>query len=246
MSTGFSIYQNMEKIEDLGFAGLRFIQSDGVFRFGTDAVLLASFAQAKKGETVVDLGTGSGILPVLLSGRCAANFIGIELQAAAAELARRNIALNGLEERIRILEGDFREISKKIPPVQVVVANPPYDKLGSGGQSLQESIRIARHEVACNLREVVQSAARLLQTGGRFYLIHRASRLAEVMHEMRQARLEPKLLRMVAPGAQAEPNYILIKGVRDAAEGMRVLPQLNILQQGAYTAELRAIYHMED
>ncbi len=236
----------MEKIEDLGFAGLRFLQSDGVFRFGTDAVLLASFAQAKKGETVVDLGTGSGILPVLLAGRCAANFIGIELQAAAAELARRNVALNGLEARIRILEGDFREISKKIPPVQAVVANPPYDKLGSGGQSQQEAIRIARHEVACNLREVVQSAARLLQTGGRFYLIHRAGRLAEVMHEMRQARLEPKLLRMVAPDAQAEPNYILIKGVRDAAEGMRVLPQLNILQQGAYTAELRAIYHMED
>lgn len=236
----------MEKIEDLGFAGLRFIQSEGIFRFGTDAVLLASFAQAKKGETVVDLGTGSGILPVLLSGRCAANFIGIELQAAAAELARRNVALNGLEERIRILEGDFREISQKIQPVQAVVANPPYDKLGAGGQSRQEAIRIARHEVACNLHEVVQSAARLLQTGGRFYLIHRASRLAEVMHEMRQARLEPKLLRMVAPDAQAEPNYILIKGVRDAAEGMRILPQLNILQQGAYTAELRAIYHMED
>ncbi len=235
----------MEKVEDLQFAGLKFIQRDSVFSFGTDAVLLASFAEAKKGETVVDLGTGSGILPVLLSGRCAADFIGIELQEEAAELARRNVEINRLEGRVRILSGDFRELAKKLPPVQVVVSNPPYDKLGSGGASLRQSIRIARHEVACNLKEVVGSAARLLQTGGRFYLIHRANRLAEVLYELKTARLEPKVLRMVAGRAEAEPNYILVKAVRDAAEGMRVLPQLNIAENGAYTRELKQIYHME-
>ena len=207
--------------------------------------MLASFVEAKKGETVVDLGTGSGILPVLLSGRCAARFIGIELQQAAAQLAERNIALNGLNDRACILQGDFRELAAKLAPVQVVISNPPYDKLGAGGASKREAIRIARHEVACSLLEVVQSAARLLQTGGRFYLIHRATRLAEVLYEMKQAHLEPKVLRMVSPSAQAEPNYFLVKGVRDAAEGMRVLPQLNISEKGAYTRELREIYHME-
>ncbi len=242
---GLFYFKKMEKIEDLQFAGLRFIQNDTVFRFGTDAVLLASFAEAKKGEMVVDLGTGSGILPVLLSGRCAAKFIGIELQPAAAELAKRNIALNGLGDRARILQGDFRELAGTLAPVQVVVCNPPYDKLGSGGASQREAIRIARHEVACNLREVVQCAARLLQTGGRFYLIHRSMRMAEVIYEMKRAGLEPKVLRMVAPSAGAEPNYLLVKGVRGAAAGMRVLPQLNISEKGAYTRELREIYHME-
>ena len=236
----------MEKIEDLQFAGLRFIQSDAAFRFGTDAVLLASFVEAKRGETVVDLGTGSGILPVLLSGRCEARFIGIELQAPAAELARRNIALNGLERRIQILEGDFRALSRQLSPVKVVISNPPYDKVRAGKANQEKSIAIARHEVACSLREVVQSAARLLQTGGRFYLIHRAARLAELIYELKCARLEPKVLRMVAPKAGAEPNYILLKAVRDAAEGLRILPQLNVQENGAYTKELKQLYHMEE
>ena len=183
----------MERIEDLQFAVLRFLQNDRVFPFGTDAVLLASFCRAGAKDTVVDLGTGSGILPILLYGRTRARIIGIEIQEEAAALAKRNVALNHAQDRISILQGDLREAPALIRErVSVVVCNPPYDKLGTGGVSQRDAHRVARHEVACSLEDVVKSAAGLLQTGGNFYLIHRASRLAELCDVLRRHRLRRK------------------------------------------------------
>ena len=238
----------MDRIEDLQFAGLRFLQNDRVFPFGTDAVLLASFCRAGAKDTVVDLGTGSGILPILLYGRTRARIIGIEIQEEAAALAKRNVALNHAQDRISILQGDLREAPALIrEKVSVVVCNPPYDKLGTGGVSQRDAHRVARHEVACSLEDVVKSAAGLLQTGGNFYLIHRASRLAELCDVLRRHRLEPKLLRLVAPRAGREPNYLLLQSKKDAAPSLRILPTLLIQEQGGvFTRELREIYHMED
>ncbi len=236
-----------ERIEDLQFAGLRFIQNDQVFRFGTDAVLLASFCDVGRKDTVVDLGTGSGILPVLLYGRTKARLIGIELQQNAAELAKRNIELNGIGDRVSIIHGDLKRARELVKEkVTAVVCNPPYEKVGSGGVSKSDAHKIARHEVACNLEDVVKSACSLLQTGGRFDMLHRASRLAEILHLLKLASLEPKVMRFVAAEEGREPGYVLVKSIKDAAPSLRILPSLIVQDEGGiYTREMKEIYHEE-
>ena len=236
-----------ETIEDLQYKGLKLIQNDRVFKFGTDGVLLAGFVQARREECVVDLGTGGGIIPVLLAARTGAQVIGIEIQREAANLARRNVQLNHQEKQIQIIEGDLKRASSLVAcAVQVVVCNPPYDLPTAGKVSAQPHIRIARHEVACCLEDVIKSAASLLQTGGRFFMIHRVNRMAEIMHVLREYRLEPKVMQLIAPKAGEEPNYMLVKCIRDAAAGMRLLPQLEIYgPDGNYTAQMNRIYHRE-
>lgn len=236
-----------ETVEDLQFKGLKLIQNDRVFKFGTDGVLLAGFVQARRGERVVDLGTGCGIIPVLLAARTGAKVIGIEIQQEAANLAKRNVQLNHQEEQIQIIEGDLRHAPSLVTcPVQVVVCNPPYDLPTAGKVSAQLHIRIARYEVACCLEDVVKSAASLLQTGGRFFMIHRVNRMAEIMHMLRAYRLEPKVMQLIAPKAGEEPNYMLVKCIRDAAAGIRLLPQLEIRgPDGAYTDRMNRIYHRD-
>ncbi len=233
-----------ETLEDLQFQGLRFIQKEGVLKFGTDAVILSSFIELRSGETLVDLCTGSGIIPVLLSGRVRAEILGVEIQSEAAALARRNAELNGLSN-IRIVEGDLKDIKKHVRRADAVSVNPPYDKPGTGDVSENKSLRIARHEVACTLEDVVKSAAGILQDGGRFYMIHRAARLPEIIVKMKKYLLEPKALRPVARRAGEEPGYILIKGVKRGGEGLRFLPPLHLFEGGEYTPELKKIYHLE-
>lgn len=233
-----------ETLEDLQFQGLRFIQKEGVLKFGTDAVILSSFIELRSGETLVDLCTGSGIIPVLLSGRVRAEMLGVEIQSEAAALARRNAELNGLSN-IRIVEGDLKDIKKYVRRADAVSVNPPYDKPGTGDVSENKSLRIARHEVACTLEDVVKSAAGILQDGGRFYMIHRAARLCEIIVKMKKYLLEPKALRPVARRAGEEPGYILIKGVKRGGEGLRFLPPLHLFEGEEYTPELKKIYHLE-
>ncbi len=235
-----------EQLVDLQFAGLQLIQNSRVLKIGTDSVLLASFIRLRKQEKLVDLGTGTGILPVLLSGRVQAQMIGIELQSSAVELARRNVRLNGLKH-VRIIQGDLKDALRLAGQADVVCCNPPYDKPAAGEMKAQQELQIARYEVACTLEDVVRSASSLLSTGGRFYMIHRAVRLAEIIYCMKTYRLEPKLLRPICKNAGAEPRYILIQASKDAAEGMRLLPSLVIYgQDGQYTEEMRRIYHMEE
>lgn len=235
-----------EQLVDLQFAGLQLIQSEKVLKFGTDSVLLASFIRLNRREKLVDLGTGTGILPVLLSGRVQAEMVGIELQPEAAELARRNVRLNGLE-RVHIVQGDLKNAAELVGQADVVCCNPPYDKPLAGGMKEQPELRIARYEIACTLEDVVKSAASLLSTGGRFYMVHRACRLAEIIFCLKTHRLEPKVLRTICKHAQAEPHYILIQATKDAAEGMRILPSLILYnEEGQYTQEMRRIYHMEE
>lgn len=235
-----------EQLVDLQFAGLQLIQSEKVLKFGTDSVLLASFIRLNRREKLVDLGTGTGILPVLLSGRVQAEMVGIELQPEAAELARRNVRLNGLE-RVHIVQGDLKNAAELVGQADVVCCNPPYDKPLAGRMKEQPELRIARYEIACTLEDVVKSAASLLSTGGRFYMVHRACRLAEIIFCLKTHRLEPKVLRTICKHAQAEPRYILIQATKDAAESMRILPSLILYnEEGQCTQEMRRIYHMEE
>ena len=197
-------------------------------------------------ERLIDLGTGTGILPVLLSGRVRAPMVGIELQHEAAELARRNVALNGLSN-VRIVEGDLKDARALAGAAEVVCANPPYDRPDAGAMREREAVRLSRYEIACTLEDVVQSAAGLLSTGGRFYMVHRAARLAEILYCLKCHRLEPKAVRAVCTRAEAEPRYVLVQATKDAAAGMRLLPSLVLYgPDGAYTPELRRIYHMEE
>lgn len=235
-----------EQVVDLQFAGLRLIQSDKALKFGTDSVLLSSFIRLGARERLVDLGTGTGILPVLLSGRVRAPMVGIELQHEAAELARRNVALNGLSN-VRIVEGDLKDARALAGAAEVVCANPPYDRPDAGAMREREAVRLSRYEIACTLEDVVQSAAGLLSTGGRFYMVHRAARLAEILYCLKCHRLEPKAVRAVCKRAEAEPRYVLVQATKDAAAGMRLLPSLVLYRpDGVYTPELRRIYHMEE
>lgn len=236
-----------DKTEDLGYAGLKFIQREDVFKFGTDAVLLASFIELHTGERFIEFGTGSGIIPVLLSGRVKTEMIGIEVQETAALLAKENMALNELSH-VKIIKGDVKEVAGKIEGhIDVIATNPPYDMVEAGQMSKKEHIRIARHEVQITLEEIIFQAARLLKDGGRFYMIHKAERLVDICSYMRRYKLEPKMLRLVAKKEGEAPTFLLIKGVKSARKGIKLAAPLVLYHEdGSYTPELREIYHMEE
>ncbi len=223
------------------------IQDDRVFRFGTDAVLLAGFAEAFPRETVVDLCTGTGVIPLLVSKRTGARVIAIELQSRAARLASRNVELNGMQDSITVIEGDIKNVSDLVKEhVNAVICNPPYEREGSGGVSASEEIRIARHEVACTMDDAVKAASELLQTGGRLYMIHRAKRMAELIYTMKKYSIEPKVVRLVMSTSKKPPILVLIKGVKDAKPDC-VVPEPLMIQNedGSYTEEMDRIYHRE-
>ena len=236
-----------ERVDDLHRNGFRIIQDPKRFCFGVDAVLLSGFAKAAKGERVVDLGTGTGIIPILLAARTEAEEIyGLEIQAESAEMASRSVALNHLQERITILEGDIKAPPVQLKPssFQVVTCNPPYMNSGGGLQNKFGPKAIARHEVLVNLEEVVAQASRLLSFGGRFYLVHRPHRLVDIFCLLRQYKLEPKQMRLVHPYVQKEPMMVLIEAVRSGKPMLKVLPPLVIYEaDGSYTKETIQIYY---
>lgn len=236
-----------ERIDDLQYKGLRIIQNPQVFCFGTDAVLLSSFVQIKKNEKVADFCTGTGIIPILLSGRGQANHItGIEIQQEMADMAQRSVALNGLQDVITIIAGDIRSAYSLIGGVfDVVTVNPPYEKAGNGALSRTEGERIARHEVLCNLEDIAFNASKVLKTGGRLYMIHRTSRLTELMLTMTLHQLEPKRLRFVYPNVHEVSRYILMECKKNANRGLIIEKPLVIYDENKeYTPELKEIYHL--
>lgn len=234
-----------ERLDDLLIDGLQIIQDDSEFRFSMDAVLLVHFATLRRSDRVVDLGTGTGIIPLLLSTRAELqSIVGVEIQAEVAARAARSVEHNGLGQVISILQGDLREIERILTGVRVdlVTANPPYLPVGSGASSPKESVALARHEVCCNLEDVMRSASYLLGSGGRLALVHRPERLAEILSLMVAYRLVPKRLRFVHPRVDQEAKMVLIEGVRDARPGLRTLAPLIVLAGEGYSAEIRAIY----
>jgi len=241
----FVIRMIKETVEDLEYKGMKLIQREDGFRFGTDAVLLASFVRAKTSESVADFGSGSGILTVLVSARTGAAVTAVELDKTAAELCARNIELNGLS-KAKVVNIDMRDAAKHIGRVNAVMMNPPYDDPLSGEVSENSLKKNARHELTITLGEAVKSAAKVLGTGGRLYMIHRASRLADIFRALSAAKLEPKEIRFIAPKEGAEPGHVLIYAKKDAKSGLKVLDTLNVLDRnGNETAELRRIYHKE-
>ena len=235
-----------ERLDDLQIKGYEIIQSPGRFCFGMDAVLHSSYANVKTTERALDLGTGTGILPILLEAKNEGlHYTGLEIQEESADMARRSVRYNGLEEKIDIITGDIREASGIFGPAsfQVVTVNPPYMIGEHGLKNENEALYIARHEALCTLEDVLKESARLLPPRGRFYMVHRPFRLPEILSKMTAYRIEPKRMRMVYPRVDREPNMVLIEGLRGGNPRMQAEPPLIVYEKdGSYTDELRRIY----
>ncbi len=235
-----------ERVDDLQRNGYQIIQHPEKFCFGMDAVLLSGFARVKKGGRVLDLGTGTGIIPILMSAKTgAAHLTGLEIQEESADMARRSVLLNGLQERIHIVQGDIKEAGTLFDAASfdVVTCNPPY-MIGDHGLKNPSSPKaIARHEILCTLEDVVSQAARLLKPGGNFFMVHRPFRLAEIMVLLHRYHLEPKRMQLVHPYVDQEPNMVLLEANRGGKSRIRVEPPLIIFKEpGVYMPEICDIY----
>lgn len=238
-----------ERVDDLQRKGYRIIQNGRLFCFGMDAVLLAAFAGVKRGERMLDLGTGTGVIPILLEARTEGTFFaGLEICEASADMAGRSVKLNGLEDKISIIRGDIREADRIFPPASfdVVTSNPPYMTASHGLVNPNPEVAAARHEILCTLEDVVSQAARLLKPRGRFYMVHRPFRMAEIIRTLGRYRLEPKRLRLVYPFADKEPNMLLVECLLYGRPRVKVEPPLIIYEKpGVYTREVRELYNMQ-
>ena len=216
----------MRRIDELTDT-LKIIQDTDGFCFGTDAILLAKFAAVKNGERVVDLCSGNGIIPILLTDRYKPSEItAVELQKSVAALCRENMELNGLN--VNVVCDDLKNASKYISkPVDVVTCNPPYTPWGGGEVNDSETKIIARHEIFCTVKDIFESVSKILKFGGRFYMIHRADRLADIIYTARSFRLEPKTLRFVHADSGKNASLLLISFIHGGGSQMTIMPPIN-------------------
>ena len=235
-----------ERLDDLGRKGYQIIQDPKRFCFGIDAVLLTGFARVKDGDTVLDLGTCTGIIPILLEAKTGASHLtGLEIQPESADMAKRSVCYNELEKKIDIVEGDLKNASEIFGrgSFDVVTCNPPYMIGAHGLTGGNESKTIARHEVLCTFEDVAREAAAVLKPGGMFYLVHRPFRLVELLGTMTKYRLEPKRMKFVHPFVDKEPNMVLIEAKKGARSRVEIEPPLIVYKSpGVYTDEIYDIY----
>ena len=236
-----------ERVDDLQ-NGYSIIQHPDKFCFGMDAVLLSSFATVKENECAIDLGTGTGIIPILLKAKTSGkHFTGLEIQPESVEMARRSVSYNKLDDCIDIVEGDIKNVAEqfKASSFDVVTSNPPYMIGGAGLTNPNDAKAIARHEILCNLEDVIAASARLLKPKGRCYLVHRPARIADILILMRQYKIEPKRMRLVYPYTDKEPNMVLIEGVRGGGAQLKVEKPLIVYKaKNEYTDEIYELYGM--
>lgn len=238
--------KDQERIDDLHRNGYQIIQNGGAFCFGMDAVLLSGFAVVRPGERALDLGTGTGIIPILLEAKTEGkHFTGLEIQEAMADMAARSVKLNHLEEKIDIVSGDIKEAGRIFggASFDVVTTNPPYMNDSHGLKNPDMAKAIARHEVLCSLEDVVREAAKVLRPGGRLYMVHRPHRLIEIITQMTRYKLEPKRMKLVHPFVDKEANMVLIEAAKGGRSMLKVEKPLIVYQeQGVYTDEIYDIY----
>ncbi len=243
-----NLVRSDERVDDLQINDYKIIQHPDKFCFGMDAVLLSSFAKVKEGEVALDLGTGTGILPILLEAKTdGAHFTGLEIQPESAEMANRSVLLNNLQDKIDIIEGDIKEASKLFgkASMNVVTSNPPYMTNHHGLKNPNDAKAIARHELLCSLEDVIRETSAVLKQTGRCYFVHRPFRLVEIITLMRQYKLEPKRMRLVYPFVDKEPNMVLIEGVKGGGPQLTVEAPLIVYDSpGQYTKEIYDIYGM--
>ena len=235
-----------ERIDELQRNGYQIIQNENGFCFGMDAVLLSGFAKVKRGENALDLGTGTGIIPILLEAKTEGrHFTGLEIQETSADMAQRSVCLNDLNEKVEIIRGDITEATDLFGKASfdVVTSNPPYMTGQHGLVNPDMPKAVARHEILCTLEDVIGQASALLKENGRFYMVHRPFRLAEIMVTMSRYRLEPKRMKLVYPFVDKEPNMVLIEGLKGGRPRVTVEKPLIVYEKpGVYTSEIYDIY----
>lgn len=246
MMNDFDLLKPEERIDDLQCNGFRIIQNPSYFCYGMDAVLLANFARIKPGARVIDLGTGTGIIPVLLAAKGkGSHFTALEIQEIMAEMAERSVRLNDISDRMEVVCGDIRNVTSIFPAAsfQAVTSNPPYISQNNGLHNPDEPVNIARHEILITLEDVVKAASYLLNQGGTFSMVHKPFRLPEIMNLMVKYKLEPKRMQLVQPHNGKEPNMVLIEAVKGGNPMLKILPTLVVYEKdGSYTKELLNYY----
>ena len=236
-----------ERIDDLGIKNLKIIQNKKWFCFGIDSVLLANFAKnIKKDSYVLDLGTGSGIMPTLLCGKAELKkVVGIEIQEDVCDMAKRSIELNKINEKFEIICDSILNLNKYFEKqtFDVVITNPPYKKKNTGIINPDEPKMIARHEITANLEDFIRVAKDMLKDKGEFYMVHRPERLVDIFELMRKYKIEPKEIRFIFSKKNEEPKMVMIKGVKNAKPFLKIHPNLYIYEEdGKYTEEIKNIY----
>lgn len=239
-----------ERLDTLQYQGLRIIQKEKGFRFGTDSVLLADFAAPKRGDHVVDLGTGTGILSILMASRQPeTTYLALEIQREMAEMAARSVKLNRMEAQIEVCECDFREAAGRFGHgrFSLAVCNPPYGKAGGAMVNVRDSERIARHEGECTVEDMARSAAALLKVGGRLAVVYPAPRAFELMRALNDCHLAPKRIRTIHSQADREPKLILLDAVKGGGSMLHWLPPLVLNNDdGTPTDEWKRIYRVQE
>lgn len=235
-----------ERLDDLQRNQYKIIQNPSKFCFGMDAVLLSGFAKIKPEERALDLGTGTGIIPILLEGKSQGkHFSALEIQEESAEMAKRSVKLNQLQDKIDIVIGDIKEASKifGMASFDVVTTNPPYMNDNHGLKNPDLPKAIARHEILCNLEDVIREGAKVLKENGRFYMVHRPFRLVEIINFLTKYKLEPKRMKLVHPYIDKEPNMVLIEAVKGGKSMVKIEPPLIVYKEpNVYTQEIYEIY----
>ena len=235
-----------ETVDDLLKGTLRIIQKKKGYRFSLDALLLAHFARVARGQRVIDLGTGSGIIPMILSAKTRAlKIVGLEVQEAMADAALRSVQLNALQDRIEIICGDVRQVQNLFQEggFDVVTCNPPYRKLESGRINPDIQKAVARHELKGRLDDFIRAAAFLLKPRGRLFVIYKTRRMTGLNCSMRSSGIEPKRMRMVHSKPGLDGEFVLLEGIKNGGEELKVLPPLTIYEDDAtYTLDMQAIF----
>ena len=237
-----------ERIDDLEFKGLKIIQNTDGFCFGIDSVLLSDFSKnIRVNSKVIDLGTGTGILPILLSGKTEnCTFTGVEIQEDVSNMARRSVKLNCLEDKIKIINDNILNLKNNFErnTFDVVVTNPPYKKINTGITNNEEKKNISRHEITASLEEFIKVSSYLLKDLGEFYMVNRPNRLVDIFYTMRKEKIEPKKIRFICPNENKPANLVLIKGVKNGRPFLEVEKDLFIYnKEGCYTDEVLKIYN---
>ena len=236
-----------ERVDDLQ-NGFYVIQNQNKFCFGMDAVLLSGFARIRKGDHVLDMGTGTGIIPILLKSKTKGeHFTGLEIQEECADMATRSVQYNGLESAVDIVCGDIKEAAGIFGAASfdVATSNPPYMIGAHGLQNPYMAKAIARHEVLCTLEDVVSQASKVLKDRGRFFMVHRPFRLAEIFSVLTRYKLEPKRMQLVYPYIDREPNMVLIEALKGGNSRITVEKPLIVYEKpGVYTKDILEIYDM--
>lgn len=242
-----------EKIVELGRKNYKIIESNDLFCFGIDSVLLSWFAKQKRTDRVIDLGTGTGIVPTLMKARYDGNsYVGIDIIKESVEMARRSVTLNNLDDAITIVHSDLKGYHKKdSKKFDVVTSNPPYMIVNENSKNEKiicknknENLEIARHEIHCTIEDVVHEASNLLKSKGKFYIVYKPDRLVSLLYYMRKYKVEPKRMLLVQPYKDSSPNIVLVEGIKDGKESLAIENNLIVYEEeGKYTKEVLSIYN---